>query len=590
MKVLKLLLIFIVLSGLKGMYASAQDNAITPQYIQKIHLQDPDRALHLLDSAEQHRLSSIKPYEIDMLRAMCYEVAGEYVLKEKYTRRALASDSVQLVPSRKLRMLTALIETLVEQGKNEEAIRYGREAMDLARSLNNPGKEGDTFLSIGRVYRNMNRVDEALDLYLQGIKVMKESANVRVMASLSTAYGETMALLMDNNRLEEAVEIGKERETIIKRMSGMPGPPPGYIDQQYGFHYSKMACLLMLAGQEQEAGTYYRKFTQTEFSKSPAHAGEIIPYLLEARRYADALKLNKADMVNFQEAYGSDTVNYVYWIIIDRFAQAYRGLRLYKEADAYQLRLTVLYDSIYSREQASRAHQYAVAFNLHEKDLQLAESRIQSQKRGFWLIGSCVVVLLLCVLVGVVYRNWRITLRRNKIAAKQIDELLAQREEARNACCQDSERFPITHTDVHKTSDESENKISDTPNEQDKDAMEHERFLHMEYILVKDRLFLQPNFGRDDLMNLGNINKNDLPRILRKYANADNVSTYLNRLRVEYAVKQMKSKPFLSFYAIAKEANFNSHSTFYRAFYKVYSMTPSQYMKAQEGSSEESMP
>ena len=194
MKVLKLLLIFIVLSGLKGMYASAQDNAITPQYIQKIHLQDPDRALHLLDSAEQHHLSSIQPYEIDMLRAMCYEVAGKYVLKEKYTRQALASDSVQLVPSRKIRMLTALIETLVEQGKNEEAIRYGREAMDLARSLNNPGKEGDTFLSIGRVYRNMNRVDEALDLYRQGIKVMKESANVRVMASLSTAYGS-----QDNN-------------------------------------------------------------------------------------------------------------------------------------------------------------------------------------------------------------------------------------------------------------------------------------------------------------------------------------------------------------------------------------------------------
>ena len=63
----------------------------------------------------------------------------------------------------------------------------------------------------------------------------------------------------------------------------------------------------------------------------------------------------------------------------------------------------------------------------------------------------------------------------------------------------------------------------------------------------------RPNFRRDDLMNLGNINKNDLPRILRKYANADNVSTYLNRLRVEYAVKQMKSKPFLSFDAIPKK-------------------------------------
>ena len=75
----------------------------------------------------------------------------------------------------------------------------------------------------------------------------------------------------------------------------------------------------------------------------------------------------------------------------------------------------------------------------------------------------------------------------------------------------------------------------------------------------------RPNFRRDDLMNLGNINKNDLPRILRKYAKADNVSTYLNRLRVEYAVKQMKSKPFLSFDAIAKLSGFLQsvqHDTF----------------------------
>ena len=516
MKILRFFLILLASLGFNSIHASKSGNqVITPEYIQKIHLQDPARALHLLDSAEQHHLPGIRPFETDILRTMCYEVTGECILEEKYARRALASDSVQLVPSRKIRMLTALIESLVEQGKNEEAIRCGREAMDLARSLNNPGKEGDTFLSIGRIYRNMNRVDEALDLYRQGIKVMKESADVRVMASLSTAYGETMALLMDNNRLEEAVEIGKERETIIKRMSKMPGPPPGYIDQQYGFHYSKMAYLLMLTGQEQEAETYYRIFTQTEFSKSPAHAGEIIPYLLQAHRYADALKLNKADMVNFQEAYGNDTVNYVYWIIIDRFAQAYRGLRLYKEADAYQQRLTVLYDSIYSREQASRAHQYAMAFNLHEKDLQLVQSQLQSQKRGFLLIGSFVVILMLCALTGIILRNWRVTLRRNRIAAKQINELLAQREEARNTCCQHT----ITLLDAEKEEQGQTDKPEDTPQDaagKDSNSLEYERFLRMEYTLVHENLFLQPDFGRDELISLSNTNKNDLPRIYQQ--------------------------------------------------------------------------
>ena len=207
--------------------------------------------------------------------------------------------------------------------------------------------------------------------------------------------GEMMALLMNEKRLEEAVETGKEREALIKRMAGMPGPPPGYIDQQYGFHYSKMAYLLMLKGDAQKAEAYYRKYLQTDFSQSSSNAGQIIPYLLEAQRYADALKLNQNDRKNYQETYGNDTINYTYLIILDRFAQAYRGLRLYKEADAYQQLLSIVSDSIYSREQASRAHQYAMAFNLHEKDLQLVQSQLQSQKRGFLLIGSFVVILML---------------------------------------------------------------------------------------------------------------------------------------------------------------------------------------------------
>lgn len=577
MKVLRLAILLMAGLFFYNIYVSAQTVTLTPQYIQKIHLKNPERALHLLDSVEQNHLPGIQPYEIDMLRSMCYEVLGEYVLKEKYTRRALASDSVQSVPSRKVRMLVALMKALVEQGKNEDAIRCGREAIELSRLLRDGGGEGETLLNIGHIFRNMNRWQEAFKLYRQGIEAMKKSTNVRVMANLSTSYGDMMTLLMGKNRLEEAVAVGKEREALIGRMAEMPGPPPGYIDQQYGFHYSKMAYLLMLKGDAQEAETYYRKYMQTDFSKAPSHAGQIIPYLLKAKRYDEALRLNRTDMANYQEVSGKDTVNYIYLIILDRFAQAYRGLRLYKEADAYQQRLSAVSDSIYTREQASRAHQYAIAFGLHEKELQLAQSQLQAQKRGFLLIGSCIIIFILCVLVGIVLRNWRVTLRRNKIAAKQIDELLAQREKARNTCCQYAAPLPDTEKVEHDKADA----IQDT-NGQGTNSLEYERFLRLEYTLVHERLFLQPDFGRDELISLSNINKNDLPRILRKYANADNVSSYLNRLRVEYAIKLMKDKPNLSFDAVAKEASFNSHSTFYRAFYKVCGMTPTQYMKAYE--------
>ena len=105
------------------------------------------------------------------------------------------------------------------------------------------------------------------------------------------------------------------------------------------------------------------------------------------------------------------------------------------------------------------------------------------------------------------------------------------------------------------------------------------KFMRIERYLIENRLFLQPGFGRDDLLRIGNISKNELPKLLQKYTNTDTVSDYLNRLRVEYSVKLMKEKPMLSINAIAEEAGFKSYTTFYRAFYKVVGLSPAQYLK-----------
>ena len=102
---------------------------------------------------------------------------------------------------------------------------------------------------------------------------------------------------------------------------------------------------------------------------------------------------------------------------------------------------------------------------------------------------------------------------------------------------------------------------------------EYARFMKMESLLVEQKLFLKPGFGRDDLIRVVGISKNDLSPLLRRYAGSDNFNDYLN------SIKLMKEKPYLSVDAIAEEANFNSRSTFYRAFVKISGMTPAQYMR-----------
>ena len=557
---------------------SVPDSVLSYWNIQNIYLRDPDYALQLLDSAEARNLPNLPLFKINRLRSMCYDMKGEYLLTEKYVRRQLEDDSIRSVPVRKLRTLTMLVNALSSQNKYEECIRYCKETVKLARELGRINSEGEVLFTMGNVYAGMNRLEESLDMYREGIDLLKNSDDVRDLAVLSTAYGELMTTLMWNKKVLEAIGIGKERERLVEHMSQMPGPPDGYIDQQYGYLYSKMAYALQLVERSEEAMHYYRQFQTTDFAHQSFTQGEIIPFLLQAGRYQEALKLNKADYEIFCSEYEKDTVNYNYYVILDRFAQAYRGLKDYKRANAYLSRAFVLNDAIYTKEKESRAQEFATVFMLNEKDLQLAQMHLVAQRRNFQMIILCIVLVLACAFLGIVVYHLQIIRRRNLVAAKQIDELVLQRDDLRRA----SERA-MTFSSIGSSSSSNTNPKD---SQKDSDDPQMNSFLRMEYRVMEERLFLQPKFGRDDLLRLCNVSKNDLPRILRQYARVNNVSDYLNHLRVEYAVRLMHEKPNLSMDGIGKEAGFNSRSTFYRAFFKEFGMTPAQYLKAhsvQEG-------
>ena len=307
----ELLLLFLFLSP-QVLAQPVPNDMLCLDSIREIHLHDPHRALALLDTAEQRHTLEIQPYEIDMLRARCHNAAGEYYLMEKYAKRALASDSVQASPRRKLTITIDLIEALNARLQYEEAIRLCQKANELAQQLDDRRVQGQILYIMGGIYAKMQLFDPALKAYQEGIKYLESEKGVLAMAHLSTAYGQLMTLLMGNDRTDEAIETGHKRETLVKKMSGMSGPPSGYIDQQYGYIYSKMAYLLQCDGQEKEAADYYRRFLKTDFSTQPYGQNEIIPYLLAAHRYAEALQLNETAFAHYAQTLGNDTINYNY--------------------------------------------------------------------------------------------------------------------------------------------------------------------------------------------------------------------------------------------------------------------------------------
>lgn len=555
--------------------AKAANNAtrgiLTEQTIRQLYIEHPDSCLELLDKAELRKIDTDMPlFKMDMLRAMCYEIKGDYPEKERCVRRLLNEDSVRLVADRRLKVTVMLAGVLDRQNKYEEGIRVCREAIDLARKSGKKKEEAEMFSTMARIYAGMKNVSEADKCFRHAVGLLEKTDDVREMSFLSTIYGEFMTFLTDAGKIKNAIEVGRKREALIDRMSKLQGPPPGYIDQQKGFLYAKMALLLYDDGQQREAAALYDKYRRLGFARTYTGRLFSVPYLLKAKRYSDALSNNEMCIREFS----GDTISYDYLGLLQNQSEAYRGLKNYSSADSFLQRCYTVQDSIYRRESESKAQEYAALFHSQEKELQLTEERAQSQRKTILIISSLTLIVLLLFILWVLFRNLRITKKRNRIDAQRIDELVAQKEELRKAYSKQSSGTP---------------EEGEAASEDDADMNEeYQTFLRMENVIVENQLFLDPTLNREEILKVTGIGKNVLVPLLKKYSGSANLNDYINRLRLEYAVRMMQANKGFTIDYFAEASGFNSRSTFYRAFQNVYGMTPSQYLETQQSLNEES--
>lgn len=547
---------------------AGRQHAVSEKIIMELYIEHPDSCLGLLDKAQAGKIESDLPvFQIDLLRAMCYEIKGDYPTKERCTRRLLEADSVRLVPERKLKVMVMLAGVLDRQNKYEDAVKVCRETVNLARGMGKKKEEAEMLSTLARISYGMKDNRAAQAYFTQAIDLLKNTSDVHEMAFLSTIYGEAMTFLIDTGQRKDAIELGHQREFLIEKMSRLPGPPAGYIDQQYGFLYAKMALLLAEEGRNKEAAATYDKFCKLDFAKTPTGKSFIVPYLLKVGRYADALHNNEA----YISAFAGDTVSYDYLGALQNQAEAYRGLKDFKAADSYMQRCYALQDSIYKRESESKAHEYAALLDSQEKELQLTEARAQSQRMTILIVSSATLIVLLLFILWFVVRNLRRTRERNR-----IDELIAQKEDLRGAYAQS--RLSVSDP-------ENQDSIAEhTASQQTDMEKDYKLFMHMDTIIIQKRLFLNPKLTREEILSATGVSKNSLVPILRKYAECSNFNDYINRLRLEYAIKQIKANSLMTIDAIAESSGFNSRSTFYRTFQNVYGMTPSQYIDIQKES------
>lgn len=581
---LKYILLVILFAGFANMDGICE-TPFTEDSFRAIYMKNPDRALVLIDKEETCPSGKIDPLRFDLMRAWCYRVKGDYLSMEACVRRGMSIDSIRLVPERNIPYSRLLVEALVRTNRYEEAINKCDAVIDMARNTGNRNAEAQTFCDFAYIYKQMSDNNAAKNCFDKAINLLKDSKDIRDMAILSTAYGDYMSFLIDQGMNDVALNLGYKKETVIDRMNMIPGPPPGYIDHEYGYLFTKMALLLHATGRISESEQYHVKFLSTDFSKTIEGKKFEIPFLISTNRFREAKTLNDECMA----AFANDTISDEYLRLLQHKVDIERGLKEYQAAINTMERCYILRDSIYARESKSDAQKFATKFQLKEKEYELNIANANATKRNILLVGISIIAILLIILLWVTRRNLSISKERNKALVNQLDRLIAEHEEQRKACgesipdaSEQNAEAQVTEN-VSDTEDYLTSTLTHGNDPSDAENFDYGRFIRMESLIVDKKLFLEPGFGRDELCRIANISKNDISPMLRRYAGVDNVTDYINRLKVEYSIKLMSEKPNFYIDAIAAESNFTSRSTFYRVFQKICGMTPAQYQKAKFG-------
>ena len=210
-----------------------------------------------------------------------------------------------------------------------------------------------------------------------------------------------------------------------------------------------------------------------------------------------------------------------------------------------------------------------------------------------------IVAVLVLAFALYIFLQWRITQRRNRILAQQISQAVEYKEKYRElkAATRAAETAKIEEAAKapEQTIEELSEQVQDSKTVTETEVPEKENvgasisisdvttitdeqlFLFLRDLIENEKLFLQPDFGRQSLIERTGLSKERIGAAFAQGSDSVSLPAYVRELRLDYAVRLMNSQPDLNVEQVSQASGFTSADTFTRNFRTKYGMTPTTY-------------
>lgn len=544
------------------------DKRYSYEYVKKISVTQPKKALQMLQHAEEHKLMS--PLDINILRSMVYYNSMlDYKKATFYAEAALNDSDINNRPEQLMSLLYLAALEYYNRGNYAKCLKMADRAITTGYKYDNRQFVGKVLTTMGQCHSEIGNVGHAINCFDRSIIIFKDevkkSPNWNLYYALTTSNALKANTYLEMKQYKELFQMKPEYEGTLNKLNTLPEDISGVNDLANATFYSIYAIGYEETGNHAEGSALYDKLIVTRAANTPEGATFVVPYLMQTKHYNEALsKVNEMESVWTRS--GKDTIdyNYIHNILANK-AKTLQAMGRYKESLETGMRAYDLNDSLNRRIKAQNA--LRVSEQLGKKMLKKYIERQDTLLR-INHIADIIIGAMLAICIGLIINGFRINKKlkaRNQAASTLVNELLLYKKQLMD----------------HLAADEANNaKNNSKPLEANDDKQQqYDEFLRMEKMIIDRGLFLQPKLERSDVAKEMGISTSHFNEMFARFSD-QSFTNFINNLRMEHAAKLLKDKSNYTIEAIANECGVPIRQTFYRLFSKKFGMTPAEYRRS----------
>ena len=201
------------------------------------------------------------------------------------------------------------------------------------------------------------------------------------------------------------------------------------------------------------------------------------------------------------------------------------------------------------------AREHTARYNALQQQMEAERQQAIADKAKQTAVATGTLALLSLVFAVVIIFQYNSIRRKNHVLAQQIAEALKYKE-----------KFRL---------------LSDnTPDPSSLNSMTDEQlYQYIADIVIRERLFCDPKFGRETIMERFQLSKDRVGAIFSKAGGHSKMSTYVLKLRLDYAARQLLERPDKTIVQIASDSGFSSSAYFSNCFRQHFGLTPTDYRR-----------